>query len=274
MKSMRILCQRANSPFLRVIKTALKIKRLAGYVVIVLSLVVVGLAVAASGGQAGHSETELQPEIAKVLDMDSDSMIRMIRSMSRERLMSLVRSVNPYVLAQVVRAMDPNRIARLIQVAADDPSLVQSGLPPPERPSLTAVSEDLGASPLSPRSEASEDAFDDGALAVIIHPSNPLTELSRSELRMILSGQVNNWSQLGGPDVPLELMASGAGVSRDLPSGSACFHLVTSPFSSVIVAGVAETRGALGLIPANGVQRAFLSSHSAIKRIAIRRGKS
>lgn len=272
MKSREIFFPGANSSVLRVRKRQLKIKCIARYALIALGLIVGALtAAAATSGHASYSGSELQPQIARVLAMDTDSMIRMIRSMSREKLMSLVRSVDPHALAQVVRAMDHDRVARLIQAATDAPSLVQPGSLPPQRRSLSKMFGNPATGGSSTRGEAAEDVLDDRTLAVIIHPSNPVAALSKSELRMIFSGQVNNWGQLGGPDLPLELMASGAQPSRDLPWRCVCLHLATSPFSSVIVAGVAETRGALGIIPANRVQEAFLGSHAAVKKITIKK---
>ncbi len=38
------------------------------------------------------------------------------------------------------------------------------------------------------------------ALAVIVHPSNPISELTMQQLRDIFTGKVTNWKQLGGQD--------------------------------------------------------------------------
>jgi len=43
------------------------------------------------------------------------------------------------------------------------------------------------------------------AIAVVVHPSNPLTGLSRAELRDVFSGRVRNWRELGGPDRPVRV---------------------------------------------------------------------
>lgn len=44
------------------------------------------------------------------------------------------------------------------------------------------------------------------ALAVIVHPTNPITDISSEELRQIYVGNVTNWSEIGGPDQPINLM--------------------------------------------------------------------
>lgn len=38
------------------------------------------------------------------------------------------------------------------------------------------------------------------AIAFISHPHNPIDSLSTIEIKSILSGEINNWKQLGGPD--------------------------------------------------------------------------
>lgn len=43
------------------------------------------------------------------------------------------------------------------------------------------------------------------ALVVIVHPDNPITNLSLRQLREIYAGRITNWRQLGGNDQPLEL---------------------------------------------------------------------
>ncbi|MFL0801346.1 MAG: substrate-binding domain-containing protein [Agarilytica sp.] len=51
-------------------------------------------------------------------------------------------------------------------------------------------------------------------LAVIVHPSNPLNALNKSEVARIFSGEFINWRELGGPDLPIRLYA------RDNKSGT------------------------------------------------------
>lgn len=50
------------------------------------------------------------------------------------------------------------------------------------------------------------------SLIVITNPENPVTEISKAQLRDIYSGLITNWSQIGGPD--LEIMVV------QLPAGS------------------------------------------------------
>lgn len=51
-------------------------------------------------------------------------------------------------------------------------------------------------------------------LAIIVHPSNPVKELTMDELRRIYIGQVTNWNQVGGSNEPIVTF------SRDSNSGT------------------------------------------------------
>ena len=42
------------------------------------------------------------------------------------------------------------------------------------------------------------------ALSIFVHASNPLTGLSRQQLKDIFTGKVTRWSEVGGPDLPIE----------------------------------------------------------------------
>ena len=44
------------------------------------------------------------------------------------------------------------------------------------------------------------------ALVVVVHKSNPVDSISLKQLRSLYQGKITNWSQLGGPDQPLELL--------------------------------------------------------------------
>lgn len=57
------------------------------------------------------------------------------------------------------------------------------------------------------------------ALAVYVHPDNPLQALSRAQLKAFFTGQVKNWKEVGGPDAPVELVT----VELSTGSGTADF---------------------------------------------------
>lgn len=55
------------------------------------------------------------------------------------------------------------------------------------------------------------------ALVVVVHPSNPVKDLSVAQLKAIFTGAVTNWSQVGGPSQPIVIY------SRESNSGTYAF---------------------------------------------------
>ena len=57
------------------------------------------------------------------------------------------------------------------------------------------------------------------AIAVIVHPQNPVDQLTLQQISDIYSGEITNWSQLGGEDRPI------VRVSRETNSGTHVYFL-------------------------------------------------
>ena len=51
-------------------------------------------------------------------------------------------------------------------------------------------------------------------LSVIVHPGNPLADLTKEQLRQIYTGEIKNWKEVGGPDQKIVV------ISRDTNSGT------------------------------------------------------
>ncbi len=51
-------------------------------------------------------------------------------------------------------------------------------------------------------------------VCIVVHPSNPVTELTSEQIRGIYTGETTNWKDLGGPDMPIVV------ISRDTSSGT------------------------------------------------------
>ncbi len=49
------------------------------------------------------------------------------------------------------------------------------------------------------------------ALALIVHPSNPIQALSLEQVQAIFGGSINSWSELGGPDETINVVVREAG---------------------------------------------------------------
>jgi phosphate transport system substrate-binding protein len=48
---------------------------------------------------------------------------------------------------------------------------------------------------------------------VIVHKSNPVTALSRAQLKDIATGKVTNWKDVGGPDLPIKVVVTKPGLA-------------------------------------------------------------
>ncbi|MDI6448697.1 phosphate ABC transporter substrate-binding protein [Anaerobaca lacustris] len=51
-------------------------------------------------------------------------------------------------------------------------------------------------------------------VCVVVHPSNPVGALTTAQIRDIYAGKITNWSQVGGPSMPIVV------ISRDTSSGT------------------------------------------------------
>lgn len=90
-------------------------------------------------------------------------------------------------------------------------------------------------------------------VTVYVSESNPLTEISKPQLKAIYTGKVKNWKDVGGPDMPIVLY------SRENNSGTYAFfkeHVLededfaaaaqTLPGTSSVVNAVAKDKGGIG----------------------------
>jgi phosphate transport system substrate-binding protein len=93
------------------------------------------------------------------------------------------------------------------------------------------------------------------ALAVIVHPSNKVSQLTREQLEGIFTGKITSWKEVGGAD--LKIIA----YSRETSSGTYEFfkeHVMNKknyaasallmPATGAIVQSVSQTQGAIGYI--------------------------
>ena len=93
------------------------------------------------------------------------------------------------------------------------------------------------------------------ALAVVLHPKNPVKDLTLKDIERIYTGKITNWQELGGPD--LQIVAC----SRELSSGTYEYfkeialhnrayadHVLKMPATSAIVETVASTPGGIGYV--------------------------
>ena len=100
-------------------------------------------------------------------------------------------------------------------------------------------------------------AFEIGSTraALVVHPENPVRRATLDEIGRILSGALTNWSELGGPDLPIRIVANrdGGGVLASVEAqllGSARMsapNQIRVQIGTQVVRVVAQEPGALGL---------------------------
>lgn len=114
------------------------------------------------------------------------------------------------------------------------------------------------------------------ALAVIINPSNKVSQLTREQIEGIYTGKITNWKQVGGDD--LKIVA----YSRESSSGTYEFfkeHLMANknygntvlnmPATGAIVQSISQTKGAIGY-----VGLAYLENTTKAVKISMDKGKT
>ena len=92
-------------------------------------------------------------------------------------------------------------------------------------------------------------------IAVILHPSNPISALTKTQIKDIYTGKVSNWKEIGGPNAKI------VAVSRDTSSGTfEAFEALainkekvrpdalTTASNQAVAQTVAQTPGAIGYV--------------------------
>ena len=92
-------------------------------------------------------------------------------------------------------------------------------------------------------------------IAVVVHPQNPVSDLTMDQLRQIFNGTLNNWNQVGGPDQSIQVL------SRESNSGTYVFfneqvlkkddygrEVRLMPSSAAIVQSTSQDRWSIGYV--------------------------
>ncbi len=95
-------------------------------------------------------------------------------------------------------------------------------------------------------------------LAVVVHADNPLKDLADVAVRDVFTGKATNWKQVGGPDMPIEVLIRDAtGGShlgfRELALDGRAYAAHVQGFASFeeLVQAVADRPGAIGYVEMN-----------------------
>lgn len=94
-------------------------------------------------------------------------------------------------------------------------------------------------------------------IAVCVDPANTVMDLTMQQLADIYTGEINNWSQVGGEDVPIVVVGREAGsgtrsaFEEILGIEDKCTYVNVLDSNGAVMAKVASTPGAIGYISLN-----------------------
>lgn len=93
------------------------------------------------------------------------------------------------------------------------------------------------------------------ALAVVVHPDNAVTNLTREQLEGIFTGKITNWKEVGGADLKI------VPYSRETSSGTYEFFkesvlknknymngIMSMPATGAIIQSISQTKGGIGYV--------------------------
>ena len=89
-------------------------------------------------------------------------------------------------------------------------------------------------------------------IAIIVHPENPVSDLSVEMIAKIYTGEITNWSEVGGNDVPIVLIGREAGSgTRDgfesiTDTEDACKYRQELASTGDVITTVSQNPGAIG----------------------------
>ena len=162
-----------------------------------------------------------------------------IAQQTAERFMTL----NPNARVTVTGGGSGVGISALLDETTDI-AMASRGIKFCEKMKAKAAGEELEEIPV---------AYD--ALAVVVHPSNPVKQLTRRQLEDIFRGKITNWKQVGGDDRKIVVY------SRETSSGTYEFFKesvlknknymsssLSMPATGAIIQSVSQTRGAIGYV--------------------------
>lgn len=117
---------------------------------------------------------------------------------------------------------------------------------------IGAVSRDVKSSELEKYPDLKPVAIGKDSVAIIVHPSNSITDLTLEQAAKIFSGEITNWKDVGGADAAIRV------ITREEGSGT------RETFETYVMTPLKKETAAQAFVKAsNGEVRATISSDSA-----------
>lgn len=137
--------------------------------------------------------------------------------------------------------------------------------------SLQAGSVDIGNSSRSLKDEEKaagcvENIVAIDGIAVVLDPTNTVTDLTQDQLVQIYKGEVTNWKDLGGTDEPIVVVGREAGSGTRgafeelLGVEDACQYANELDSTGAVIAKVASTPGAIGYASLDAVDDTIIAA--------------
>ncbi|RIK55833.1 MAG: hypothetical protein DCC57_04670, partial [Chloroflexi bacterium] len=165
-------------------------------------LLLLALLLTGCGSTAGNRAQAASTGQEALQNKGSDTMVNLALAWAEA-----YRQVNPDLLIAVTGGGSGTGIAALINGTVDIANVSRQ-----IKPDEIAAAEANGVEPV-------EFVVAIDALAVVVHPSNPIDKLTIDQLSDIFTGKITNWKELGGLDAPIVLL------SRETNSGTHVYFL-------------------------------------------------
>ena len=165
-------------------------------------------------------------------------------------------SMEPFVngLSEAIREVYPNLVL--------EPQFTGSGA---GIEAVTNGTADIGNSSRSLTDEEKAGGLEENivaidGIAVIVHPDNDVEDLTTDQLKKIYTGEITNWSEVGGADEAIVVVGREAGsgtrgaFEEILEVEDACKYAQELNETGAVVAKVGETEGAIGYVSLDNVK--------------------
>lgn len=160
------------------------------------------LSLVACGAETDHSTARTPEAVISIQNKGSDTMVNLALAWAEA-----YGRLHPEVQIAVTGGGSGTGIAALINGTVD-----MANASRPIKAEERAQAEANGIVPV-------EHVVAGDAIAIVVHPSNPVHGLTIPQLAAIFSGKITNWRQVGGEDRPVVLL------SRESNSGTHVFFL-------------------------------------------------
>jgi phosphate transport system substrate-binding protein len=160
------------------------------------------VSLAACGSSPSGGVTPAPGALASIQNKGSDTMVNLALAWAEA-----YRKIQPGVEVAVTGGGSGTGVAALINQTVDMANASRQ-----IKPEELAQAEANSVEPV-------EHVVAGDAIAVVVHPSNPVDGLTLAQLSGIFSGKITNWGQVGGEDRPIVVL------SRESNSGTHVFFL-------------------------------------------------